>query len=137
MTSITLNFTMEDWGKLVSAGLSEEIFRCIASCERVHRHDPEVFKPSIVEVADSDTEEDQLEVSLEATKPDRGNYSTKKTAEFAAKHNIIESQILSPSGKNGKITMGDVKKVLPPKKRGRKPKAHPEGDMIDSMVTKS
>ena len=116
---------MEEWQKLVSAGLSEEIFRCLAASERVHRHAP---VSSIVSVCDSDAEDDHqamLMEPLEAPKLSRGLFATLKTAEFAAKHNITESHILSPTGKNGKITMGDVKKVLPPKKRGRKPKAKP------------
>ena len=101
-----------------------------------------VSEPSIVAVADSDTEEYQLDLPVEPVKPleprplERGLFATMKTAEFAAKHNITESQILTPSGKNGKITMDDVKKAMPPKKRGRKPKAAPEGDMVDSLISK-
>jgi len=140
MSTITLNFTMTEWQKLVSAGLSDEIFRCIAASEQVHRG--LVLEPSIVAVADSDTEEYQLDLPIEPVKPleprplERGLFATMKTAEFAAKHNITESQILTPSGKNGKITMDDVKKAMPPKKRGRKPKAAPEGDMVDSLISK-
>lgn len=140
MSTITLNFTMAEWQKLVSAGLSDEIFRCIAATEQMHRG--VVSAPSIVAVADSDTEEYQPDLAIEPVKPleprplERGLFATMKTAEFAAKHNITESQIQTPSGKNGKITMDDVKKALPPKKRGRKPKAAPEGDMVDSLISK-
>ena len=137
MSAITLNFTMEEWQKLVSAGLSEEIFRCLAMRQPVHRQMP---VHSIVAVVDSDTEEyaapEPISLEVETSKLERGAFATKKTAEFAATHEITSHMILSPSGKNGKITMEDVKKALPPKKRGRKPKAKPEGDLIDGLVAK-
>ena len=146
MSAITLNFTMTEWQKLVSAGISDEIFRCIAARESLHRKNP---VESVVAVADSDAEDygenyapldsqpkPSISLDMPFQKLERGPFATLKTAEFAANHEITPEMIPSPTGQNGKITMTDVKKALPPKKRGRKPKAKPEGDLIDSLVSK-
>ena len=60
-------------------------------------------------------------------------FSSPKAQAFAEENGITD---LQGTGKNGKITMEDVKKALPPKKRGRKSKEKPAeiDDLVDSAV---
>ena len=127
MSSVT--FTIGDWQKVCSAfdldmasvmsvlnGGAPRAARTMVSREAA-------VVPSVTAVSDSESD----------TAPS-DNFATSKTRAFAALHNIA-CETLTGSGKKGKVTMEDVKKALPPKKRGRKPKpkAVEALDVVDSL----
>ena len=128
MSSVT--FTIGDWQKVCSAfdldmasvmsvlngGSVNTAARAMVSREAV-------VVPSVAVVSDSESDTAPLD-----------NFATSKTRAFAALHNIA-CGTLTGTGKKGKVTMEDVKKAMPPKKRGRKPKpkAKEALDVVDSL----
>ena len=134
--STGISFSFSDWQKVCSAfnldmsavmsvltGDSVELSRGVKDSEA-----------SYIAVSDSESETESLAPAVTPAPSD--NFATAKTRAFAAKHGISASD-LTPSGKKGKITMSDVKKALPPKKRGRKAKPVPTEnlDVVDSLVS--
>ncbi len=68
----------------------------------------------------------------------KDNFANSKARAFAAEHGFSAEDVTG-TGKNGKVKLGDLKKLLPPKKRGRKPKQVPAVtlDVVDSLAAQS
>ena len=120
MSSVT--FTIGDWQKVCSAfDLDMASVMSVLNGGSVHTaaramvSREAVVVPSVAVVSDSESDTAPLD-----------NFATSKTRAFAALHNIA-CETLTGSGKKGKVTMEDVKKALPPKKRGSQAKAEGEG----------
>ena len=127
MSSVT--FTIGDWQKVCSAfdlDMASVMSVLNGGAQRAARSKVSreaAVVPSVTAVSDSESD----------TAPS-DNFATSKTRAFAALHNIA-CETLTGTGKKGKVTMEDVKKALPPKKRGRKPKPKTEEalDVVDSL----
>ena len=132
-----ISFTMGDWHKVCAhfnLDMSEVLTLLTSGQVRsLTAERPVVSRASSV-TAVSDSEDESDGAAAAAPKASKGNFATSKTCAFAVEHGI-SADSLTGSGKNGKITMEDVKKALPPKKRGRKPKpkAAPILDVVDSL----
>ena len=125
-----VSFTMSDWSKLCSAFNLDltavmEVLEGAPVRRSVSRAAP--LFDSLTSVSDSESE---------ASAPvGKDNFANRKARAFAMEHDIdIES--VTGSSKNGKITTADLKKLLPAKKRGRKPKAVTSAplDVVDSLA---
>ena len=125
-----VSFTMSDWSKLCSAFNLDltavmEVLEGAPVRRSVSRAAP--LFDSLTSVSDSESE---------ASAPvGKDNFANRKARAFAMEHDIdIES--VTGTSKNGKITTADLKKLLPAKKRGRKPKAVTSAplDVVDSLA---
>ena len=132
---IVVSFTMSDWSKVCQAfnlNLTEvmSVLGSKAPRREVRRAAP--VRASVTSVSDSESE-----ASAPASVA-KDNFANSKARAFAAEHGCSAEDVTG-TGKNGKVKLGDLKKLLPPKKRGRKPKQVPAVtlDIVDSLAAQS
>ena len=131
-----VSFTMSDWAKVCQAfnlNLTEvmDVLGTKAPVRREVRRAAPV-RASVTSVSDSESE-----ASAPASVA-KDNFANSKARAFAAEHGFSAEDVTG-TGKNGKVKLGDLKKLLPPKKRGRKPKQAPAvtHDGVDSLAAQS
>ena len=130
-------FTMSDWAKVCDAfNLTlTEVMSVLGSKAPVRREVRRAgaARPSVTTVSDSDSVASSVASSVA-----KDNFANSKARAFAAEHGFAAEDVTG-TGKNGKIKLGDLKKLLPPKKRGRKAKQAPAVslDVVDSLAAES
>jgi len=133
-----VSFTMSDWAKVCSAfNLSlTDVMSVLGSkapveARRAVRRAVPV-RATVTSVSDSESE-----ASAPASIA-KDNFANSKARAFAAEHGFSAENVTG-TGKNGKVKLGDLKKLLPAKKRGRKPKqaAPVTLDVVDSLAAQS
>ena len=127
-----VSFTMSDWSKVCQAfnlNLTEVMSVLGSKAPRREVRRAAAVRASVTSVSDSESE-----ASAPASIA-KDNFANSKARAFAAE-NGLSAEDATGTGKNGKVKLGDLKKLLPPKKRGRKPKpaAPITLDMVDSLA---
>jgi structure-specific recognition protein 1 len=124
---------MDDWAKVCSAfNLNlTDVMSVLGSKAPVRR---EVRRAAPVRSSSTSVSDSESEASAPASIA-KDNFANSKARAFAAE-NGLSAEDVTGTGKNGKVKLGDLKKLLPPKKRGRKPKAAAPItlDMVDSLA---
>jgi len=130
----SISFTMGDWHKVCAHFKLDmsEVLSVLTSSQRrsLAPARSASVRASVTAVSDTDSEAEMAASVV----PVSDNFATSKTRAFAASHGI-SADSLTGSGNKGKITMEDVKKALPRKKRGRKPKPKATAvlDTVDAL----
>ena len=127
-----VSFTMSDWSKVCQAfnlNLTEVMSVLGSKAPRREVRRAAAVRATVTSVSDSESE-----ASAPASIA-KDNFANSKARAFAAEHGFSAEDVTG-TGKNGKVKLGDLKKLLPPKKRGRKPKpaAPITLDMVDSLA---
>ena len=122
---------MSDWSKVCEAfnlSLTEVMSVLGGDAPRRKVRRAAALRPSVTAVSDSESE-----VSVSSFTKD--NFANAKARAFASEHGFSVEDVTG-TGKNGKVKLSDLKKLLPPKKRGRKPKAKAAVslDVVDSLA---
>ena len=131
-----VSFTMSDWAKVCQAfNLNlTEVMDVLGTKAPVRR---EVRRAAAVRATVTSVSDSESEASAPASVA-KDNFANSKARAFAAEHGFSAEDVTG-TGKNGKVKLGDLKKLLPPKKRGRKPKQAPAVtlDVVDSLAAQS
>jgi hypothetical protein len=130
-----VSFTMSDWSKVCQAfnlNLTEVMSVLGSKAPRREVRRAAAVRATVTSVSDSESE-----ASAPASIA-KDNFANSKARAFAAEHGFSAEDVTG-TGKNGKVKLGDLKKLLPPKKRGRKPKQVPAVtlDVVDSLAAQS
>ena len=130
-----VSFTMSDWSKVCSAfnlSLTEVMSVLGSKAPRREVRRVGAVRASVTSVSDSESE------ASAAASVAKDNFANSKARAFAAEHGFSAEDVTG-TGKNGKVKLGDLKKLLPPKKRGRKAKQAPAVslDVVDSLAASS